>query len=92
MKAKQDMNFSIRLNRKTVAKLEALAAVVGTTRSSLIRELVENFAGRVDELVGVLSQARKGAEAESVHAWAMEVVERAEEEAQLSMPTGKGCR
>ena len=43
-------------------------------------------------MVGVLSQARKGAEAESVHAWAMEVVERAEEEAQLSMPTVKGCR
>ena len=48
MKAKQDMNFSIRLNRKTVAKLEALAAVVGTTRSSLIRELVENFGSRTD--------------------------------------------
>lgn len=84
---KQDVNISIRLSRKTLVKLDALAEVVGSNRSALIRELVENFAQRSDELVGVLTEAKKGAESDAVHAWASEVIERAEEEAQLTMPT-----
>lgn len=82
-----DVQFSLRMDRKLAEKLDAFAAVVGVSRAALIRDLAENFAQRSDELVAVLSEAKKGAESEAVHAWASEVIERAEYDAQLTMPT-----
>lgn len=84
------VQVSFMIDRRSLRKLDNFAEAVGSSRSGLIRELVENFAEKSSELVAVLTEAKKGAELESVHAWAETVVERAEYDAQLSMPTGKG--
>lgn len=86
------IQISFVMSKRSLRKLDAFAEAVGSSRSGLIRELVENFAEKSAELVGVLVDAKKGAEAETVHAWATEIIERAEEEAQLSLPTGKTRR
>jgi hypothetical protein len=81
-------NISIRISRKTLLKLRELADAAGTSRSALIRELCDDFAAKGDELLQILRETKRSAQAETAHAWVTAACERAEWEAQMAMPTG----
>lgn len=53
---------TVRVNIESLAKLDRVAALTGSTRSGLIRMVVEDFADKTDELVELLASARAGHE------------------------------
>lgn len=79
--------ITIRVEEPLLDKLDEFVALAGGSRASLVRGLIEEFAGKADALIELLKSARKGAEADAVLDWVREIMEGLNEDVgQLSMP------
>jgi predicted DNA-binding protein len=83
--------ISIRVDLDSLDKLDRFVGVTGGTRGTLIRQLIDEFAGKADALVELLESARKGAERDVVIDWVREIMDSLEGDvSQLSMPVWSG--
>jgi predicted DNA-binding protein len=79
---------SLRVSTEAVAKLDRFAAASGSTRATLMRFLIEDFAVIADDLTSLVQSARRGSEAEAVGDWVQQIVGRLSDDAtQLALPT-----
>jgi hypothetical protein len=83
--------ITLRLKLGQIRALDEFASAFGTTRSGVIRKLVEDFTKTSGDLVKLLQSSKKGEEAEVMSAWVYQMLSDLEEQAQLTLPAqGRG--
>lgn len=79
----KDVRVTVRFDRATLDKLDRFAEAMHTTRSGVVRMLVEHFARVSGELVQMVQETSRGSEREALSEWIAEQVEDLERKREL---------